>query len=73
MFVLKWEQTFDSSQSKITFDNRLSIHRLFIQKTGNKVDNDKINQELIKHNFINFDKLIVKFDEATDEFAPKIN
>ncbi len=70
---MKWEQTFDSSQTKTTFDNRLSIHRLFIQKTGNKVDNEKINQELVKHNYIDFSQLIVKFDEANDEFASKIN
>jgi hypothetical protein len=70
---LKWEQTFDSTQSKIGLDNRLSIHRMFIQKSGIKADNEKINQELLKHNYINFDKLIVKFDDANDEFVPKIN
>ncbi|CAF0887929.1 unnamed protein product [Brachionus calyciflorus] len=67
LFVLKWERTVDTKIAAFSSRTPLikSIHRLFNDIKW-KPDDKRINDELIKHPYIDFNRLIHKADIEQD-------
>jgi hypothetical protein len=69
--VLKWEKTFNSRPSGTDKDRRSlirSIHYLF-NNSNWKADENKLNEELYKHNYIDFKRIVVNFVEQHELFT----
>lgn len=71
LYVLKWETS--TSRTNATTSNRnyargpliKSIHRLFNDQIERASDS-KINEELFRHRYVNFSKIVVPFEPITD-------
>lgn len=66
--MLKWEKTIEVKTSSYSIKTPLikSIHRLFSDAKW-KPDEKKINGELIKHSYLDFNRMIQSFSNENDE------
>ena len=64
LYVLKWETQHKDNKKRRPLLK--SIHRLF-NDSIKKADDAVLNEELYKHNFLNFKRIIVPF-ETVDDF-----
>lgn len=65
LYVLKWESQPKEKKNYAARPLIKSIHRLFNDSIP-KNDDAKINEELFKHNYLQFSKIIVPFETITD-------